>query len=131
MPDADPGRLSTWTPYRPSACGSCLAGCCRLPVEATAKDLVRLGLLTADEAGGSLKKVARRLTSQGIVHSFRATTGLFTLAQTPGGDCIYLGPVDRRCTRYDQRPDVCRRFPEVGPRPGYCPHATKPTSRPQ
>jgi Fe-S-cluster containining protein len=96
-----------------------------LPVEATADDMVRLGLISPDDAGGSLKKIARRLTSEGIVHSFRATTGLFTLAQTPAGDCIYLHPVQRQCTVYEKRPSVCRRFPEIGPRPGFCPMREK------
>ena len=118
-PDLD--KLSNWTRFRPSLCRGCWAGCCRLPVEATADDLVRLGLLSADEAQGSLKKAARRLMAAGVVHQFRASTGLFTLAQTPDGDCIYLGKDDRLCTVYERRPSVCRRFPEVGPRPGHCP----------
>lgn len=102
-----------------------MAGCCTLPVEASAEDLVRLGLLTEDEAQGSLKKPARRLISAGIIRSFRARTGLFTLEQRDGRDCIYLGKVDRRCTVYDKRPDVCRKFPSIGPRPGFCPYQKK------
>lgn len=113
-------QLSQWTKFRPSLCKGCYAACCRLPVEATVADLVRLGLAGEDEAQGSLKKLARRLESQGVVRFFRASTGLFTLAQTVAGDCIYLG-LDRQCKVYDRRPDVCRRFPDVGPRPGYCP----------
>ena len=118
---SDLDKLSNWTRFRPSLCKGCWAGCCRLPVEATADDLVRLGLLSPDEATGSLKKVARRLMSDGVVHQFRASTGLFTLAQTPDGDCRFLGKEDRLCTVYERRPGVCRRFPEVGPRPGHCP----------
>lgn len=118
---ADLDQLSKWTRFRPSLCRGCWAGCCRLPVEANAADLVRLGILGEDEAAGSLKKAARRLTTAGLVHQFRASTGIFTLAQTPGGDCIYLG-ADRQCTVYDRRPGVCRRFPETaGPRVGHCP----------
>ena len=119
MPDFE--RLSLWTKFRPSLCKGCYAACCRLPVEATADDLVRLGLIAQDEASGSLKKVARRLQSEGVVRHFRASTGKFTLAQTPSGDCLYLGPKDRLCTVYDRRPDVCRKFPTIGPRPGHCP----------
>jgi Fe-S-cluster containining protein len=97
-------------------------------VEADAADMVRLGLISADEAGGSLKKSARRLISEGVVHSFRASTGLFTLAQTPAGDCINLDPVARRCTVYEKRPNVCRQFPaEIGPRVGFCPAQDKAT----
>lgn len=119
-------RLSNWTKYRPRLCDGCWSACCRLPVEASAADLVRLGVLAEDEASGSLKKAARRLESEGIIRQFRATNGIFTLAQSPTGDCIYLGK-DRLCTVYERRPDVCRRFPDIGPRPGYCPSLRKPT----
>jgi len=123
MRDLD--KLSNWTRFRPSLCRGCWAGCCRLPVEVTAADLIRLGLLSEDEASGSLKKAARRLISAGKVRYFRVSTGIFTLTQTPGGDCIYLGTQDRLCTVYERRPQVCRRFPEIGPRPGHCPAGTK------
>ncbi len=120
--------LTNWTRYRPSLCRDCWAGCCRLPVEASAQDLVRLGLLSPDEAQASPKKAARRLIAAGKIKQYRAASGLFTLAQTPGGDCCYLGS-DRRCTVYDQRPAVCRSFPEVlGPRPGFCPARKRATS---
>lgn len=118
--------LAGWTKHRPSLCDGCYAACCRLPVEASAADLVRLGLINEDEAAGSLKKVARRLEKDGVVRHFRAATGIFTLAQTPGGDCLYLD-ARRRCTVYDRRPETCRRFPQVGPRPGYCPALKLPT----
>jgi Fe-S-cluster containining protein len=122
-------RLSNWSRFRPSLCKGCWAGCCRLPVEAGAADLVRLGLLEEDEATGSLKKAARRLLAAGKIKQFRASTGIFTLSQTPDGDCIFLGAKDRMCTVYDKRPSVCRRFPEeIGPRPGFCPAATQLTS---
>jgi Fe-S-cluster containining protein len=126
MPPVDVDRLSTWIPYRPSFCKSCWAGCCRLPVEAGVDDMVRLGLVHEDEARGSLKKIARKLISDGRVHNFRASTGLFTLAQTPAGDCVYLDPKTRHCTTYETRPEVCRRFPTtLGPKPGFCPAKAK------
>jgi uncharacterized protein len=112
--------LSTWQKFRPGLCEGCWAGCCTLPVEVTVDDLVRMGLISPDDLAGSLKKVARRLMKQRIVHSFRARSRLFILEQTNSGDCHFLGP-DRRCTIYETRPEVCRRFPEIGPRPGYCP----------
>jgi Fe-S-cluster containining protein len=118
MPDFD--KLSAWSKFRPSLCKRCYAACCRLPVEATPSDLVRLGVVQEDEISGSLKRIARRLQSEGVIRHFRASTGKFTISQTPGGDCIYLGS-DRRCMVYDQRPDVCRNFPNIGPRPGFCP----------
>lgn len=120
----DMGKPSTWVRFRPSLCEGCQADCCRLPVEVTAADLLRLGLVAPDECQGSLKRVARRLIEAGIVKSFSARTGLFTLEQRHGGDCQFLG-TDRRCTVYERRPDVCREFPRIGPRPQYCPARTR------
>ncbi len=113
-------RLSLWSKFKPSLCKDCWAGCCTLPVEATASDLVRLGLISQDEVPGGLKKAAKRLISTGQVKQYRANIGVFTLGQTPSGDCLYLGK-DRRCTVYELRPNVCRKFPEIGPKPGFCP----------
>lgn len=121
---SDPDRPSTWKKYRTGLCDDCAAGCCTLPVEVSSADLLRLGVATADELEGSLKKVARRLMSAKIVRSFRATSGLFILEHSPAGECVFLGK-DRRCTVYETRPDVCRRFPDIGPRPGFCPARKK------
>ena len=125
MRTADLDKLSNWTRFKPRLCQGCGAGCCRLPVEANAADLRRLGLLSEDQAEGSLKKAARQLIAAGKVRLYRAATGIFTLAQTPDGDCIFLGKEDRLCQVYDRRPEVCRRFPQIGPRPGYCPASGK------
>jgi Fe-S-cluster containining protein len=102
-------------------CEGCWSACCTLPVEVSAGDLVRLGLISVDETEGSLKKVARRLEREGYVRDFHASTGLFILEQRAGRDCVFLDPQLRRCTVYERRPEVCRRFPEIGPRPGHCP----------
>jgi Fe-S-cluster containining protein len=117
---SDPNLPSTWTRFRPSLCQDCWAGCCTLPVEVTVPDLIRLELMTPDEAEGSLKRVARRLEQSGHVVSYRVRTGLFILQQRQGGECVFLGE-DRRCTVYEKRPEVCRQFPRIGPRPDFCP----------
>ncbi len=91
-------------------------------------DLIRLGLITEEEAAQSLKKVAKRLQSEGIIQAFIAKTQVFVLEQRHGRDCIYLGP-DRLCTVYEKRPNVCRQFPRIGPRPGFCPAAPKRQAR--
>lgn len=109
--------LSRWKPWSQGMCNGCLSYCCHLPVEVSAEDLVRLGFASVDDPP---KRIFRSLLSRKVVSSFRARTGLFTLAQKSDGSCVFLGR-DRRCTVYDKRPDVCRRFPEVGPRPGFCP----------
>ena len=115
-------RPSTWVPFRSAKqCDGCSAGCCTLPVETSAADLMRLEVLTIDEAATSLKKAFRRLHKEGVVRSYHASTGLFILEQRNGRDCVFLHPSTRLCTVYEKRPEVCRRFPKIGPRPGYCP----------
>lgn len=94
-----------------------------MPVEVQFADLVRLGI--ADPAEPSMKKLAKRLTKEGIVRNYRAGSGLFLLEQKRGRDCIFLGE-DRRCTVYERRPGVCRSFPtEMGPRIGHCPYRAR------
>jgi len=116
----DFGRPSTWIKYRSGLCHGCEATCCSLPVEASASDLVRMGLADETEVQGSLRKLGNKLISRGFVRYFRDRTGLFLLAQKSNGECLFLG-ADKRCTIYDRRPEVCRNFPATGPRPGYCP----------
>ena len=121
-------RPSTWLPYRASACLSCQAVCCKLPLEVRALDLVRLGLATEDEAAAP-GRLGRRLRREGVVRSFRAATGLYLLEQKPNGECRFLG-ADRRCTVYEIRPDTCRDFPsKVGPRVGFCPYRKDQTPK--
>ena len=116
----DKDRPSTWKPYREGLCEGCIAACCTMPVEVKAEDLLRLDLISEDEVRGSPKKIFKRLSKQGILKSFRAATGLFMLVQKSNDDCVFLG-ADRLCTVYDKRPGVCREFPKIGPRPGFCP----------
>lgn len=95
-----------------------------MPVEVKIEDIIRLGLSSDDEAQGSHKKIANRLIREGIVKSYRVGTGLFTLEKKQGRDCYFLGK-DRLCTVYERRPNVCRQFPSIGPRPGFCPQRLK------
>jgi Fe-S-cluster containining protein len=120
----DAQRPSTWTKYNKGLCEGCWSGCCTLPVEASAADLIRLGLITEEEAAISLKDVGKKLMKQKVIQAFNAKIQLFVLAQVAGRDCIYLDK-DRLCTVYDKRPEVCRRFPTIGPRPGFCPAKKK------
>jgi Fe-S-cluster containining protein len=107
-------------PYRKGLCDGCWSGCCTLPVEVSASDLIRLGLITEFEAAGSPKEVARKLLKAKIIQAYSAKSQIFVLEQRNGRDCIYLGR-DRLCTVYEKRPEVCRQFPKIGPRPGWCP----------
>ena len=119
---ADAQRPSTWVRYRNGLCEGCWAGCCTLPVEVSANDLIRLELVTEEEASLSLKAVAKRLLKEKIIQAFQPKSQLFVLEQKYGRDCIYLDQ-QRRCTVYEKRPEVCRKFPKIGPRPGFCPHS--------
>jgi Fe-S-cluster containining protein len=107
--------------YRKGLCQGCWGGCCTLPVEVSAADLIRLELISEEEAAESLKKVARRLEKEGIIQAYSPQAQLFVLEQRNGRDCIFLGAKDRLCQVYEKRPEVCRQFPKIGPRPGFCP----------
>lgn len=125
-PYSDKDRPSTWKKFREGMCTGCSGGCCTMPVEVRVDDLIRMGVATEDDLSAPHKKLARRLISEKIVKSYRAGTGLFTLAQRANDDCIFLDVKSRLCTIYEKRPDVCRKFPSIGPRPGYCPHHIQP-----
>ena len=126
MVHIDIDRPSTWSKYRSSLCDQCMGYCCTMPVEIRADDLVLLGLASEDDIKDSLKKLSKRLIQEGYVRSFRSITGLFTLEQKANRDCIFLGE-NRLCKVYEKRPGVCRQFPDIGPRPGYCPARKKPS----
>ena len=116
---------NTWRVYKKGLCNDCWAGCCTLPVEARASDLVRLGLTTAEEVAWAPEAVAAKLFRRKIIQSYDQHEQMFTIAQVSGRDCIFLDQTSRRCTVYDKRPDTCRNFPKVGPRSGHCPYIPK------
>lgn len=124
----DVDRLHTWTPYRKGLCDRCHAHCCTMPVDIRLADLVRLGYVDAFEAEHQAPKaIAKRLDKAGLIDHFSFKHGLFTLARRANGDCHLLDASTRRCTVYDQRPDTCRKHPQVGPRPGFCPYGPRQT----
>lgn len=97
-----------------------------MPVEVKFADLVRLGLVSADDEFTSRRKLVNRLKRDGIIQSYREVTQNFMLTQRPNDDCMFLDAQTRLCTVYDKRPDVCRNFPQsMGIRPGYCPALQK------
>ncbi|NDD92811.1 YkgJ family cysteine cluster protein [bacterium] len=124
QPESDPGRPSSWQAYSDGLCQDCQALCCTLPVEVSPGDLVRLGLLTEIEAQGSLHQAARKLQKLGVIQAFLPSAQAFILGQTVEGSCRYLDH-HKRCSVYELRPDVCRTFPSIGPRPGYCPATSR------
>jgi uncharacterized protein len=114
----------TWVPYKPALCSGCWAGCCTLPVQVSSEDLFHMGFLNYDQVNGPLGHIAKKLMNDGIVKSFNLKTGIFTLQQKNGTDCVFLDE-KRMCTIYDKRPSVCRGFPYNSARPGYCPAKRK------
>lgn len=128
----DVDRTETWSRWRAGLCDSCMANCCTMPLEVRLPDLVRLGLVDPFEAEHEAPRlIARRLIKSGAVARFHQKSGVFTMARRADGDCHYLDERTRRCTVYAQRPDTCRKHPQVGPRPGHCPYGRKDAPRPQ
>jgi len=126
----DVDRPETWSRYRAGLCDCCVANCCTMPVEVRLPDLVRLGVVDPFEAEHDApKQIAKRLEKAGLIEHFNFRNSIFTLARRANGDCTYLHAQTRRCTVYEHRPDTCRRHPQVGPRPGYCPYGDKQRSR--
>lgn len=120
----DVDRPSTWKKFSSDEmCHSCVASCCTMPVEVTLSDLFRLNLVTEDEVQNKgVRKIAKKLIKENWISTYREGTGLFMLTQKANRDCIFLDARTRRCVNYQLRPDVCRQFPSIGPRPGFCPH---------
>lgn len=120
-------RPSTWRSYKPSLCESCVAHCCRLPLEVSLSDLIRLGFISEEEAASSgMSKIGKRLKKLKIISSYTPSRQLLLVERTPGGDCIFLDSKTRQCKHYKDRPEVCRSFPvKVGTRIGYCPYEDK------
>ncbi|MEM7132662.1 MAG: YkgJ family cysteine cluster protein [Chloroflexota bacterium] len=125
IPIVDINDTNSWIRYKPGLCDDCLAYCCRMPVEATVDDLIRMEVITPFEAAERLKKIAKKLKKAGVIDHYTPSRSVFTLARRPNSDCVFLDPQSRRCTIYGKRPAICRNHPEVGPRPGYCPHKRK------
>jgi len=126
----DVDRPETWTRYRKGLCDTCAANCCTMPVEVRLADLVRLGLVDPFEAEHEEpKQIAKRLTKAGLLDHFNFKNEIYTLARRANGDCRFLDATTRRCTVYEQRPDTCRKHPQVGPRPGHCPYGLNPQAR--
>src|SRR5258708_1352048 len=118
-------QTSSWTRYRKGLCGGCWASCCHdMPVQASVPDLIRLGFLTDEEAATSLPRAAHRLKREGIIRTFRSGSLVFILKQKKNKDCIFLSK-ERTCTVYERRPEICRQFPKIGPKPGFCPYRPK------
>ena len=116
----------TWAKYKKNLCTSCRATCCTLPLEVSIPDLIRLEVLTEEEAVFDLKRSLQKLKKKGVLERVSLERYEFVVSRKANGDCIYLDSEKRSCTQYSKRPEVCRGFPtRVGSRPGYCPYLMK------
>ena len=92
-----------------------------MPLEVSLSDFIRLGFVQQEEAIEDLSKIATRLRKQKLIQKFYPRKMVFVLAQKKNKDCIFLDD-QRRCTVYLKRPEICRQFPKIGPKPGFCPY---------
>ncbi len=118
-------NLKTWVKYKKGLCDSCRGTCCSLPVEVKFSDLARMGAVDPFEADEPAKKLAKRLSKEGVIQHFNFKTETYTLSQRSNDDCVYLDQKSRLCTIYQVRPDTCRNHPQIGPRPGHCAYQTQ------
>lgn len=124
---SDKNKPSTWRSYKASLCSSCYATCCTMPLEVRYEDLVTMGFVPAEEelTKKKIQQTLKQLQKLGIVKTYRSGTGLFLMNSKPNGDCQFLDE-ERRCSIYQNRPEVCRKFPEaIGLRWGFCPYQKK------
>lgn len=92
-----------------------------MPLEVQLPDLVRLAVVDPLEAEHIAPKlIARRLLKLHLVDHYNSKQLIFTIARRANGDCHFLDTDTRRCTVYDNRPQICRLHPQQGPKPGWC-----------
>lgn len=128
---ADIDRIDTWHRYQRGMCKSCMAGCCQMPVEVRAQDLLRLGIINEFELEQPPKALAKRLLKEGLIQPGSVKDGIFILAQHSSGDCMFLDRDSRQCTVYGKRPDTCRNHPQISARPGYCAYMPRELKAPR
>jgi uncharacterized protein len=114
-----------WTKFKKNLCESCWASCCHnMPLEVSVPDLIRLGVIEADRAIENLDSIAKELKNKKLIQKYRKKKMVFVIAQKKNKDCIFLNE-ERRCSVYEKRPEICRQFPKIGPKPGFCPYRPK------
>ena len=86
----DKDKPETWVKHKDSLCRQCHGTCCTMPVEVRIEDLVRLEKISEDDVLISRRKLVSRLKKEGLIQSYRDSSGLFTLTQRPNGDCLFL-----------------------------------------
>jgi hypothetical protein len=113
-----------WTHFKSGMCDSCEGLCCYMPVEVTTSDLIRLGVLVEFHLELSLKEQIKEAIKHPSVLRYTASTEKYTLSQKSDSSCYYLD-INKKCTKYEIRPDTCRNHPKIGARPGFCAYLKK------
>jgi Fe-S-cluster containining protein len=116
--------LKLWSHYKKGMCNSCEGLCCYMPVEVMTSDLIRLGILVEFHLELSEKEQIRAALSHPAIQRYTPSSGKFTIAQKPDTSCYFLSK-DKKCTKYELRPDTCRNHPQIGPKPGFCAYMKK------
>lgn len=116
--------LKGWTRYRKGLCETCQGLCCYMPVEVKVHDLIRLNILDEFHLELSEREQIKDALKHPSILRYTPSTEKFTLKQKPDGSCYFLDN-DKKCTRYNDRPDTCRNHPQIGPRPGFCAYMKK------
>ena len=121
----DVDDIATWTWHEPWLCETCRANCCRLPVEASIADLIRMGVITAIEAKAPIETIGLKLKRAGVIEHLFVKERIFILARSASNECRYLDPAHRTCRIYALRPDTCREYPRISARPNFCAYQRK------
>lgn len=123
--NVDINKPGTWSKYRKGMCDDCVANCCRMPVEVTLDDLIRMDILCEFHLKEDLKKISKNLKKEGMISHFNMKSEIFTLSQKANGDCFWLDSDSRLCSLYENRPETCRNHPKISSRPGFCAYQKK------
>lgn len=113
-------KPETWISFSMDNCHQCHADCCRLPVDVTTADLIRMDVATSDEFETDLEATFIKLKKQGIIKQFDLENKFAILNHYADGRCLYLK--NSRCRIYEKRPQACRDFPAIGARAHHCPY---------
>ncbi len=89
-------------------CGKCPAWCCTYDeIEVTRRDIERLARHFGLAYGAALERFTKLKGGKGPVHILRHRKDKhFETA------CTFLDQEKRRCTVYEARPGVCRKYPD-------------------
>lgn len=116
--------LKLWTKYNNDLCQTCAGSCCYMPVEVKTSDLIRLEILNEFHLELSEREQIKDALKHPAVLRYTPSSEKFMLKQKTDSSCYFLD-ANKKCTKYEQRPDTCRNHPHIGPKPGFCAYLKK------